>query len=311
MVKETKTQHYIPQFYLKRFCNANGTLSVYNKLKCTYRMKCKPENYAAQNYFYNATEDELREILSEYVTLYPDVGNTIDYSDKTLLEKRFAYFEGKISELLRNIDSDSSLLYDESIKIKLAVFMYELSLRTPANLNMNKYMNKVSHEHLEAILPSLFDNPEDYLRDYSPEAARIEQLKGIVSIKSSLAKCLPWLNDYNWVLGINNTDLPFVTTDNPISLLSFGIKDFCFPISSSKAIILRKKHIEDSSFSVHDRNVESDNTINLTLKGIVTYNSYNFAAGYRFVFGDDKAVRLMAISHKVTGTDKIDKSRYF
>ena len=308
---EPITQHYIPQFYLSRFCRPDGKFSVYDKLQCKHLKNCRPRNFAAQNHYYNVTEDELREVLAELTTLHPELTNTIDFTDKTYLEKRFVYYEGAFSEILRDIDNDVSSLQDECTKNKLAVLMYELYVRTPSYRNEQNYIHSVTHEHLANSFAVPCDNSEKCFEDYSPKAARIKQLKNIVSIEASLKNCLPWLDDYEWILGINNTDLPFITTDNPTHQLVIGIKDFCFPINGSKAIILRKKGVEDNSFSVHDKSIEDDNIIYLTVCGVMIYNILNLVGGYRFIFGDDRAIRIVANAHKTTGMDTDDRSRYY
>ena len=42
---EPVRQHYIPQFYLKRFCNEKGTFSVYDRLQCEHFTNCRPKNF--------------------------------------------------------------------------------------------------------------------------------------------------------------------------------------------------------------------------------------------------------------------------
>ena len=48
---EPKLHHYVPQFYLKRFADANSLLWVWDKLKDAI-FKTSPKNVAAENNFY-------------------------------------------------------------------------------------------------------------------------------------------------------------------------------------------------------------------------------------------------------------------
>jgi len=48
----TKNQHYVPQFVLRRFSNADGKLWVYDKWT-RKRFLSSPRNVAAENAFYD------------------------------------------------------------------------------------------------------------------------------------------------------------------------------------------------------------------------------------------------------------------
>jgi hypothetical protein len=303
--RATKRQHYIPKFYLKRFCNDRGFFSVYDRDESKHHKKCIPRNYAVKNNFYNATEEELRVIFARDAELFPEINKTINYSDKTALEKRFAYFEGKFSEILQNIDKDYNYLQNETTKVRLSVLMHELSLRTPRYRGTLEYLNSVTYNHLKAILPKQTDTPEVFLKEYMPGEARIQQLERIVSLDGALSRCLLWLDNYDWYVGVNNTDLPFITTDDPIFYLSFGIKDFCFPISNNKAIVLRSNLVSDNSFSLVDANITSNQTINLSISGVVMYNYMNMIGSHRFVFGESDAIRQMLRIFKIMGISLI------
>src|SRR5204863_6255755 len=82
-MSRTKYQHYVPCFYLKRFCNLDGKLWVYDKhLDKAYCQK--PEEIGGETYFYEVPEIDKRVGVEQFV------------------EKFFHPFEGKAALILNN-----------------------------------------------------------------------------------------------------------------------------------------------------------------------------------------------------------------
>jgi hypothetical protein len=94
--------------------------------------------------------------------------------------------------------------------------------------------------------------------------------------------------------------LPFITSDNPALNILLDIKDFCFPISGKKAIIMRKKDVPDNSFSQCDKNAEGVE-INLSLVTAGIYNLFTLCSADRFLFGQELVIHRVALLYKFLG----------
>lgn len=83
-MQSVKHQHYVPQFYLRNFCNEHGRIHVYDK-KSGKSYETAPRNVAGERYFYDC--EDLAEILG----------------DKQGVEKYLSAQEGLISGYLNKL----------------------------------------------------------------------------------------------------------------------------------------------------------------------------------------------------------------
>ena len=86
-MEESWRHHYLPQFYIKGFCDENGTITVYNK---QYK---KFEKKSPKYIFFEANRN----------TFFDALGNQGD-----TLEKIYAYLESTISPHLNNAINDTT-----------------------------------------------------------------------------------------------------------------------------------------------------------------------------------------------------------
>lgn len=72
-MEKTKNEHYVPRMYIKRF--GYGTkdkprISVLKKPEGTVLHNQNPENFASQRFFYDTTEDVIRNVLKKILKYF-------------------------------------------------------------------------------------------------------------------------------------------------------------------------------------------------------------------------------------------------
>ena len=202
-MKKVKYQHYVPRFYLERFCDFEGMVWVYDKfLRKSYRRK--PSEIAGETYFYGV----------------PDLGKHIGVEQ--FVEKFFQPVEEEIAPifevLLRKLESHSYFkIYDEQ-RNSLAVFLGLQLIRTPAHralaLQMRAEMEKLGfrtylqHEHPD-IANKDFEMTWDKERESFFHAQRILDTDGLKRVATVLYHHI-------WTVVENRSSKPLYTSDNPI-----------------------------------------------------------------------------------------------
>ncbi len=284
MGKETKNQHYVPQFYLRRFANEYDRICVYDLKEKELRDNQHPKKYAAGRYFYDVTKAELKEILKELVEFKPELEYQIDYDDDQFIEHYFSKSELDAQNIMNLVENEPHRLREKVFKQKLISFLYDLSIRTELLRKQFEYINSKQNELAEIV------GARQLLIDAEYQA-KMSQLKSLFSV-SNLYKIAEMLErNYDWYIGNNVSELSFITTDNPLPGLSAGFNDICFPISKSKAIVLRTKN--NNGYLISKDMSKDGVTIDLSHRSVYLYNSYLIANGYRYAFGDKKSFLTM------------------
>ena len=128
-----KRHHYLPQFYLERFCR-DGLLWVYDREKNEYRQQT-PINTALENQHYTA------------------VGP--DGQKHTDIEKLLSFIEGKTAPIIEKIDKKEKINPEE--KEMLATFISFLKVRVP---DFEKTINEANEKMLKKVSQFLFSSEE-------------------------------------------------------------------------------------------------------------------------------------------------------
>lgn len=245
MLKKIKNEHYIPQVYLKSFCQ-NNKCYVYDKQNNHY-YSTNCENIMAQRYLYDLS-DELLEVC-------PNPNFDPQTLEKILADKVDSFW----SEIVKYINTDctsfwTTYYYDIYKNIAIQI------LRTPKGKNL-----------LSALYGQIYNKNESILEQFSTVFLGYEIVK-IIDQKSLL---LDWLLEtYNHIsIGINETDCPFITSDNPVVCLP----DWVFlPVTPNRCIFLSKKKSCPDQFDIAVneclKSTEAESLISLVKNIINTKN---------------------------------------
>lgn len=296
-----KRHHYLPQFYLERFCR-NKILQIFDRESCSYRGQA-PKNTATIGHYYTVTDKH---------------GNK-----NTDIETFLSKIEGLAKPIIDKVDN-SAFITDEE-KLNLSIFLSLLWVRVPEFENfLNEASDKLikklikhecaTEEQAEAILKEQEQSGEqlqvtandlvEFVQNeqYSITVPRDESLRQMLSISRKIAAYLSLMN-LLFIQSEPNTS--FITTDNPFTLVPpqnynefFGIG--IITKGAIKVVPLSRKTcltILDSGNSINYKKVSINEvkSINCTVAG-------NCA---RFIFGRDEALVKSIV--KTTRIDQLEK----
>lgn len=270
----TKKEHYVPRFYLKKFANLspNGEYKiwVFNKRTQKSPYSSDVKDTATNNYFYDFP-----------VELVGEDNKKIFDADLQKFEYVIAPFYKKFTKRLSYIlKSDDKHKYQRKVIKKRAKkdWSYILAiqaLRTPEfrnllkevknksdNINVNKsFLEQESSKYIKQIKAdfpdfnsALLKAIQNLLIDTSSKIVDVLYTDKLMAITHNnfFRKYLHDLSKifvkHKWIIGVNQTDIPFYTSDHPVAKIPYfetgyaseGI-EVLFPLNSELILILREK----------------------------------------------------------------------
>lgn len=195
---EKRKQHYIPQFYLKQFCNTKVSpplepfVYVYDK-ETGATKKRGVKNIAFKNGFY-----DMKLITGEITPA---------------IENFFCDVEGKSSIIQRKIIRQESLNNED--RVQFSKFVYYTLARVPNFLNFMTWFYRNS----EKIIPQM-----EQTRDMQSSELKQNSISfpdGLSTLELMIEMCslfAPLIYKMNWQFKIAPNAEHFVTSDNPVIL---------------------------------------------------------------------------------------------
>lgn len=179
-MQKRKNQHFVPQFYLKNFSISNNKTSVglFNLKTNSFIANAEIKHQASKKFFYGK-DGRVEEGLSK-------LENLLAPQIKAVLDKEC--LPGKYSEEYFSI----------------LIFTIISELRSPTNINRIKNFGKILNEELKK------SNPENDIMPEMPDEMAIE-----LSF-STYEDCLKMSMDLDFKILLNETDMPFITSDLPV-----------------------------------------------------------------------------------------------
>jgi hypothetical protein len=238
----TETQHYVPQFYLRGFCNDAGRLSCYDKL--ADRVHPTSTQAAAQEpYFYEIPPGSFK-----------GVNVPVNMVEKALsvVEKTWAPLHAALIEA-----ADTGRI-SATLTIEYAPFLVMQWMRT-------KTYRDTIHELAQKSMQSLADDlvainfPGESVRVKVGDKAMAAMHAQKLFHPPMIERMADHFGRHLWVVGVNDTAHPFYTSDHPVvrrgnlvhdgrrmvGILDPGI-EFAFPLDSRHVlIILERTHFAD------------------------------------------------------------------
>ena len=286
----TKRHHFVPIAYLKSFCDDEGKVFVYRKDDPKRPFHQKPDKTGFHKYYYSQP--------------LPEGGMEHDF-----LENFFSQIETEWPSIIERLQSGKNV--DESMMNIIFNFIGLQYARVPATRDVIEKLDaesvKMEALKLEAIgeLPPPPKGFEDICRADRLEVA-IDPHRSVLAMPqmmSGVGRILDqiWLN-----VVFNETDIPFLTSDNPVIWFDPSIPDeelqpyhiqpsgpimMLFPIAPNLMIFggsfLREKFARYGMEHVECRNCELVNKFNRCV--------CRFA--YEIVFARDRGQETMIEEH--------------
>lgn len=238
---DTKKEHYIPRCYLENFATPQKRIDVFDKWKMMVRKSQDIMNIAMENGFYDLdlipllqsldidvfekAKIDLMEILG--VDKWEEAEKTL--GDPKIIEKKhFAKFEGIYSSLLKSLIEKSyngsswviknCYALSEEEKVHLALFIAIQVIRTRRFRDTLSDMVAGAAQAL-AYKAQIHDRDalpkEAFEVKANPEFIKLQHSSMILNPEMSL-QIANILCGHTWVMCVNKTKIPFITSDDPV-----------------------------------------------------------------------------------------------
>ena len=282
-----KNEHYVPRFYLRRFAN-NDKIYAYD-LEKDNLFQTNINKIGCNNYFYDVDSNVLKESLSEYKDIYkiPDDIFEKECEDIQFIEKALSRLEDKFSVLLNKFEMDYSIINDEEFLKTFFLFMHTQSIRTKGFRNGLENIASQTKTWIEKLNIKNVNYPIEL---EAKDIAKLNQIKKLLSLSSVYKKALSFFDAYNIYIGVNNTDIDFIISDNPMSYFLVGFNDICFPVNSKLSIIMQVKEVKDE-FKICCIKPDKSKMIHLTKKEVIKYNVLQQYSNSKFLLGSEQALK--------------------
>ena len=183
--KNKKRHHYVPKAYLKAFCDGEGKILVYRKDDPHKPLHLSLNNVALRNYYYSLP--------------LPEGGR-----DNNTLEDAFSGLEGQWPPLVDRLRRRDDINDDDSLTT-LFSFIALQRLRVPA---IRDHLERMMAEAGKSVL-RIANKRDDF--EIAPDPCMsllsLSETEGIIELISE---------EMGWCALHNKTDLPFLTSDNPV-----------------------------------------------------------------------------------------------
>lgn len=210
MKELVRNQHYVPQFYLRKFGNGKKTkrkVWVFNKKTLSLKEEFV-KNIASSDYFYDIEEEFVLEGYSE--------------DKRQLFEEFFGNLETKVSnsfdKLINKVEDihEKSAIFDIEYedRVNLSHFITFQLLRT------NSFREKLSglYEGILSTVCKILKKEPISLSENQKKLIHLEFFKTYLENDMSIHK---FIYNRTWVIFKNNTNLKICTSDNPVYLEQF------------------------------------------------------------------------------------------
>lgn len=301
MAEKVKNEHYVPQRYLRHFANGENFF-VFDKEK-TEKRPGNVGDYACERYFYDVDFDALkREKLEQDPDFEfdPEMEQVMQTIDVQHIEHWFGQnVETWLFDPINKIISTYVMANPKNIENMVAMTdddMNHISLYLAIQMIRSKEFReniKEMYERLPLLLMKKIaktDEEREYINSIELEIKNKNHLKlfhaQFLMDEEMVSDIAVRLRSKIWVIGYNKTDIPFITSDNPVvkyghsgfnGISSKGI-EIAFPISPKLILILADIEEFGRLLPFHNHFVE------IPSEEVHYYNSLQVIQSYRYVF---------------------------
>jgi len=295
-------EHYVPQFYLRQFStnDKKTKINVFDKRTRLIRLNQEIKKVACERYFYDIDWNN-NDVIKYYGK---QLGEKYSF-DNQVLEK---IFETKIENPMSRIVSDLCSLpsvcnfngkrvswLNQKNKSILAQFIASQYIRSKeSSIKTNQLFSVVEESIENMMIGKEYSQQITDIIESAPIYQKNRSLQNIITLKMiekelTNKEITSKLLEYIFVIGYNDSDRDFVTSDNPIAIYIpgegrnggfFSKKSIInYPLSPKLVLIL----FEKSNFSKGGNGV-SNRVILLDESTIDAMNSLQFDSSYSSVF---------------------------
>lgn len=293
--EKTINQHYVPQMYLRRFGYGKvdkERISVLKIMNGEILHSQNPRNFSSKRFFYDAPREDIEKALEFDLKSFPSLKEHELLDDIQFAEHALSRGESEYKKVLDLLEQDMFKIYDDSIRAVFIIFIHELAYRTASYRDKLDSINTKMEAQLNDFcdIMQISDTDRKQALEHNCVSGKDIQLEKILSLKEIYNTKDKLINNYNWYIAINNTELDFAISDNPAQTIWMGFNDICVPISNKKAFILRVKD-SDAQMISNDKPIE--NIINLSQRSVILYNLIQISMADLYLFGSKAIINYM------------------
>jgi len=274
-VTDTRNEHIVPQFLLRRFSDGNGKFSVYFKSNQRIINNQNPRNFAARRDYYDFNQEE----LAKY---------KIDSKFKKLLEDGLSREENDIAIIVKSLDNNPALIKNDDIKEKLLLFIHLLAYRNDSVRNDLERIGNMTRDYF-ADCPNeqIKQRIETMYSERSSFESQLYFLTGDKPIKDTVCA----LQNYDWYVGYASGDSEFIISDNPAMALRMHFPEIVVPLSLKMALIVRDNQCTSPIMGTGQFD---ELVIDVSVDNVVRYNILQHTYSNRCLFGSNTILKQMA-----------------
>ena len=291
---ETKKEHYVPQCYLERWKNEKGKIAVFDKELRNSRFNSVAD-VACKRYYYDIDPERISNLRADMLEKFGiDTKHDPQFIEHFLGE----HVEGRLSKLLTKIVSKAEsttpwyekncYFISEIDKVEFSICLAFQYIRTDS---VRKSVAD-SSDCLKQVLKEM-DASQEVIDKYTIKQDEEKDVHGNMLLDfKQIEELAEGFYSLTWILGVNRTEIPFYTSDNPIGTMahvkhpfmsmsgirSEGVEVF-FPLSPKHVLIMY-----DGSYHKHVEPYERKYLSLTVLENIEYYNLLSIYESDRCVF---------------------------
>lgn len=331
--QKVKNEHYVPQRYLHTFAKQKGKtyrFNIFDKEKIQIRPG-NVEDYASERYFYDVDFEQLRKKAEEKdpnFKIDPEMEKLMQEIDTQHIEHFFAEnVETFLFDSVAQITStymmanpvrllEMEILNDEQIdKISLYLALQQVRTKEFRQVIIETYermplllMKKMAKSEEER---ELLNNIRLEWNDENQKKLLHAQM---ILDEDNITKLALVFRDKYWMVLINETGMPFYTSDNPVvryghcGQMGYGSRgiEIAFPINSRLILVLRDRDYFSTDGVLHKHFCKIDE------ENVIFYNALQVQQSYRYVFCKEEKFDLANdILKKEPELSDINRNRFF
>lgn len=219
MAGSKKGQHYVPRFYINEFADKKGRLYVFDKLlRKSYRTQAA--SIAKETYFYDFPQDGEEDaggISGADIEISVRPQGVL--SNPQIVEDALSDLERNYATEFRGIGQVITKKQPLSREQKyiLSHFIAIQSQRTP---EYRKLITELHEKALTEVWNRRYEGQSIRVK-YNPKYASVAQAADMLNtVKND--KIIQALMGHIWTIGINESNIPFYTSDQPVVRISRG-----------------------------------------------------------------------------------------
>lgn len=308
-MSRTRRQHFVPQFYLRRFCKDGKGLWAFDKT--TRRtFQARTTDVALQTDFYDLPGDLVQKAC-------PGEQVDLQFVEKSLSQAE-GYSKPVLDDLLEAADKQGVI--PRPLRLKLAPYLVLQSLRTRLSRDVvaemtTKFREAEANAYLAATMPGAAEKVQITV-DIDPKILPVLQARSFFD-EDHIVEMAAILNRHIWFIGINKTIQPFYTSDHPFvkkanrhhpgrsftGLRSPGI-EIAFPLDSRHLLVMLER--------THFRSMEKFDGLARPMDpfGVCHFNELQVLKCHRQVYcQEDKFEQAMGVCIRYPEACAVDRTR--